>query len=349
MKTNTDEMDIRDVATPELASHFRKANATLAADNNRLRAMLGERQEMAAGVAAAVVAAPPYKPFVYNSTRKKSASIACLKLSDWHIGEVVSASETEGFGKFNWQIAQELIHSITQDFLKWINTSRASVSIDRLVIFAEGDFISGDIHEELKVTNEFPTPVQTANAGLLLGEVIRALSSHFKSTLVSMVAADNHSRQKKKPQAKEKSLNSFGWLVQVIARQYLAKCARVDFQIAEGMSQVVEVGSYKVLTEHGDTIKGWAGFPYYGFGRRHGREAERRMNTDKGFHFWSLGHFHVPAVINGKWFVNGSLSGTSEFDHGQGREAKPAQVGFLMGPHGVYNWVPFSGSSPSKA
>jgi hypothetical protein len=68
------------------------------------------------------------------------------------------------------------------------------------------------------------------------------------------------------------------------------------------------------------------------------------MINGKGFHYWSTAHFHTPFFLENRHIGNGSLSGTSEFDHSQGRHAKPCQVAFLVHPkHHVFNFIPFIG------
>lgn len=130
-------------------------------------------------------------------------------------------------------------------------------------------------------------------------------------------------------------------LVHIIANERASKCQNVRTVQSDGIKLLADVNGKKFLLEHGSDIKGWAGFPYYGMGRMKGREAARRMNTRRGFDYSVMGHFHVPAVIEGSMLVNGSLSGTSELDHAQGRHADPAQVAFLVHPHhGVFNWTP---------
>jgi len=310
----------------------------------RLQAKIGESEEFARETAAAIVAAEPFKPYhVQTASRNLPVVSAAIKLSDWHIGERTLARETEGFGRFNYAIAENRIFTIIGDFLKWVEIQRKAYRIQHCIVFCEGDYISGNIHEELRVTNEFPLPQQTAKAGLLLGEVIRRISGCFETVDVSLVGADNHGRLNPKPQAKQKTTNSMSYLVHMLTIQALVRCQNIRFHEATGMKSLVKVDHFKVLSEHGDTIKGWAGLPYYGFSRMIGKEAKRRMNTSRGFHYWSIDHFHVPCVIEGNILVNGSLSGTSEFDHSQGRHAVPSQVAFLIGQHGVFNWVPFTG------
>lgn len=310
----------------------------------KLREQLGNHQEFAESVCAAVVAADPLPVFKYASPKSSNPVVACIKFSDWHIGEVIESSEVEGFNTYNWQVAQERITGIVQAFLGWVDVQRAAYRIDKCVIFGEGDYISGDIHGELLATNEFPMPVQTAKAGTLLGEMFRIICGHFKEVEVLLVGADNHGRLQKKPQAKQKTSNNMSYLVHEMALAYAARCSNLKPFVSTGAKLLHAVNGQKFLIEHGDTVRGWAGLPFYGFSRVVGRESTRRMNTDKGFDYWSIGHFHVPNFIENRILVNGSLSGTSEFDHLCGRHAKPAQVAFLVHQkHGIFNLVPFHG------
>jgi hypothetical protein len=325
--------------------HLRNRVGQLTTECSELRRQIGRQQELAEEVAAAVNVAEPQPKFLYTKAQKQGTPmVPALKLSDWHIGEVVNPGEIENINSYNLEIARQRMFHIISSFLNWVEVQRKFYVIEECVLLCEGDYISGDIHQELMVTNEFPLPVQTAHAGYLLGEVIRRVAGHFKRVKVVLVGADNHGRLQKKPQGKQKSANNMSYLVHTIAQTYVQKSHNLRFEVAEAMKHLTTVGGWKFLVEHGDTVKGWAGFPYYGMGRVVGREARRRMNTDRGFHYWSIGHFHVPCVIEGNMLVNGSLSGTSEFDHSVARQAAPSQVAFMMHPkHGMFNWTPFLG------
>ena len=327
------------------ALHLRKQIREHESTIKKLRSELGSQQEFAQQVCASVVAAEPFPPFKYRTPGKSEKPIAAvLKLSDWHIGEVIQSAEVEDFNSFNWTIAQARIYGIVEAFLEWIEVQRSSYRIDKCYIFGEGDYVSGDIHGELLATNEFPLPEQTAKAGQLLGEVFRIICPRFKEVEAMLVGADNHGRLQKKPQGKQKTSNNMSYLVHALAISIAERCANLKPTVAKGAKLHCDVNGKKFLIEHGDNIRGQMGIPYYGFARLLGKEATRRMNTDAGFDYLSIAHFHVPAIIEMRTIVNGSLSGTTEFDHGQGRHARPAQVAFLVHPkHGIFNWVPFHG------
>ena len=292
-------------------------------------------------VKRAVTALDPRPRVPFVSKKSSSPITAVIKFSDFHIGDVISAEETEGFGKYNWTIAQERAQFIVDSFLHWIKTQRSGYSIEKCVILCEGDFISGDIHQELTATAEFPVPVQTAKAGQLLGWLFDRIAEHFAEVEIVEVGADNHSRLVRKPQCKQKASNSLSHLVYEIADSFIAKNPRVRIFRADGMKMIHEINGYRFLIEHGDVIKAFSGTPYYSMEREKAREAVKRMHVG-GFHYQSIAHWHCPALINGTIIVNGSLCGTSEYDASQGRHAPPAQVAFLVGRHGLFNFVPFT-------
>lgn len=328
-------------------AHLRAKNTQLESQVDSFQEARGAQKELALEIQQAVRAAEPYpkkqRPIAKKENKAGQAVVPVLLFSDWHIGEVTRKEETEGFGEFNWSIARKRVFYTVEKFLSWVETHRRAFKIEEAVVLGIGDYVSGDIHRELSVTNEFPVPVQAANAGLLLGEAVRRIAQEFERVRFFGVGADNHGRLTRKPQAKQKSTNSFSFLVHAIARQALGKHTNVSFYESEGAKKIVNVAGKKLLVEHGDSFaRSWMGVPYYGFERARGREAARRMGRDRDleFDYIILGHFHVPAVLSGNILVNGSLSGTSEFDHLAGRHALPAQVSFFIHPvHGIFDWV----------
>jgi len=309
-----------------------------------LRKSLGEQREIADQIGSAVAAFEPYKRVPYKVPAKSDSTIIpVLKLSDWHIGEIINPAETEGFGYYDWEVAQRRALYVADKFIEWVNVMRHAYRIDEVRVFREGDFVSGDIHSELTITNEFPAPVAAVKAGFLLAEVVSRISAHFSTVICEGVEADNHGRMNPKPQAKQKSQNNWCYVTAALAEEVLKKHGNVEFRRTEGMKHLANVGGKKFLVMHGDGIKSSLGIPYYGLERDRAREATRRMNTDKGFDYVSHGHYHCFAVVSGNIIGNGSLSGTTEFDHSCGRHAMPTQVAFLVHPkHGVFNLVPFT-------
>jgi hypothetical protein len=174
-------------------AHLRQENARLQSDILRLHRESGGRQLLAQVIRETVKKLEPLPPVAYRVPKKlhSDAKMAVvLKLSDWQIGEVIRAEETERFGVFNWKIAQERIGEIVRKVIGWTATHRMAFNIPHLYVFCEQDFISGDIHDELKVTNEFPSPVQSVRARQLLAKTIATLAPYFPEVHVCQVGGE---------------------------------------------------------------------------------------------------------------------------------------------------------------
>lgn len=307
----------------------------------------------------AVEALEPLPPAKYTEGQASDSEIAAVfKASDWHIGAVTNAWETEGFGQFNWALAQERVNYMAQKFLGWVETHRKSFKIPKLYILSEGDMVSGGIHYELDVTNEFPVPVQAVKAGGLLAQFVGTLAPHFKEVHFSQINIDNHSRLTRKLQFAQGGENSWQYVVHELANAKLAKHGNINTLTAGGIRQIVDVNGIKILTEHGHEVKAFLGTPYYGLDRLRGKEASKRMQAmlererneslsafqkEIGFDYMSIAHWHVPAVLGNTILINGCLPGTTEYDHAYGRSAKPSQVSFLVHPkYGMFDWTPWT-------
>ena len=303
----------------------------------------GKVAEYLAQVKTAVQALDPLPevPFILpDRHRSKTPITVVLHRTDWHVGEVNDPKGTDGWGGYNWQIAQDrVLGQLTPAFLEWLDTQRSGYNIKDLVILDTGDFISGDIHQELLVTNEFPMPVQTAKAGQLLAQMTAELAPHFEKITVHQIGADNHSRLTKKPQAAQKSLNSMSYLVYEIHNALVEKHTNIVNLRAEGIKELVTIGNYNFLVEHGDSVKSWMSLPAYGIEREAAREAKRRMFNGKGYHYIVIGHFHT--AFFGDLIMGGCLGGTTAFDHQCGRVAQPTQTAWLVGKRGSFGFVPF--------
>jgi hypothetical protein len=75
-------------------------------------------------------------------------------LSDTHFDEVVNPDEMEGLNAYNREIAMMRLEKWTQNVIKMARHYLSGVNYDGVVLILGGDIFSGDIHEELALTNE---------------------------------------------------------------------------------------------------------------------------------------------------------------------------------------------------
>lgn len=282
---------------------------------------------------------------------KGSPVVPVMHLTDIHMGAVQEPNEIEGFNAYSPDIAKERAIDFTSRWLKWVKYQTKAYNIKDAVVLITGDLISGDIHEELKVTNAYPTPVQVAEASMLVAEMISIIAPYFKNVTVHFVSEDNHSRLTKKPQAKEAGLNSLNYLVGVMIQAHLALLSNVKMNIYPMLEKVVEVNDRLYLLSHGHNVRGWMGMPWYGIERKVGKEAQARMQIimqefEKartiGFHKYVFGHFHTP-IDTPLYSCGSSLQGTDAYDHQVGRYAQPGQSAWLVhSRNGDFNRINFN-------
>ena len=279
-----------------------------------------------------------------------SPCVAVMRISDGHMGSVQMPDEIEGFGEFNPELCRSRQIDYAQRYCKWVDVHRTGYQIDEVAVIVTGDLISGDIHEELRVTNAFPTPVQCVRAAEVLVEQIRIVASDFAKVTVHFLVEDNHARLTKKPQAKEAGYNSLNYVVGKLAEMYLSQIANVEFNIYPQFEKVVHVLNRQYLISHGHGIRGWMGVPWYGIERHVGKEAQSRLQIimndvtrakDVGFHKYIFGHLHTYFETE-MYSCCPSVSGTDAYDHKNGRHGDPGQSGWLVHPkYAEFNWINF--------
>jgi len=297
----------------------------------------------------------PPKPWNIKIDKKGKSKVAAIFLcGDLHTGEVTDPRQVEDFGMFNYEILKARQRRYAEKALKYIEVQRAGYQIDTAYVCILGDTISGDIHDELIRTNDFPPPVQAICAGRVLTNFISSLSAAFSKVVINAVAGSNHARLTKRYQFKGGAINSFDFVSYEHAKALLAKHENVEFNILPAKKQVVNIEGYRVLMAHGDHIKAWLGIPHYGWQRDWAREATRRLEMMQeylrqdlpipdaaGLDYGFGAHFHEPWVNRHYRQVhNGAMSGTNEYDHAAGRFAYPSQTTLLISKkHGIFSDV----------
>lgn len=285
------------------------------------------------------------------SIKEHSECVAVMHISDVHMGTVQEADEIENFNEYSPEIAESRCMDYVHKSLEWVEMHRLAYPIPKLAVIVTGDLISGDIHDELKITNAYPSPVQVVVAGNLLARQIMYMAPHFESVDVHFLVADNHARLTKKPQAKEEGYNSLNYIVGMIAMQYLKDVENINFNIYPQYEKVIQVLNRNYLIMHGHNIRGWMGIPWYSIERKIAKESTARMGlmldeyfnkrNEIGFHKLVFGHFHQP-MDHPLYTCSGSVQGTDAYDHKDGRYAKPSQSAWMVHPkYGEFDKINF--------
>ena len=243
----------------------------------------------------------------------KSAATLVVMLSDTHFDEVVNPDEMEGLNAYNREIAVQRLERWTQNVVKLARHYLAGVKYDGLVLILGGDIFTGDIHEELSITNE-----DTMIGSLLfwseqLAASIDLLAAEFgKVHVVSVVG--NHGRTTRKPRMKQRVRTNFDWLLAKVVERHFGKDQRVTFTVPESADALIRIYDHGHLITHGDQVSGGGGIGgiYPPIMRMRARKHQRYMQTGNQFATLWLGHWHqyisTPSMI-----VNGSMKGYDEY------------------------------------
>jgi len=328
----------------------------------QLKRTLGRALEVRDVLASAAKTMTPPPRWRARSRKSRPVVEMLVLFGDLHIGERIDPKETEDWGRYNYAIAERRTARYLGCLTRWADVLRAGYRIDRCTVVCLGDMISGDIHEELRRTNEFPPPVQAVAAGRLLAALVSGLAGRFRSVRVYGVSGSNHSRLSKRYQFKGGTLNSFDFVAYEHARALLTAHRNVQLRILPAKKHTVRIAGFWFLCGHGDHVRAWMGISWYGIERDLGREAKRRLERlmeqlrrelpVEGMMDYGLGaHWHTPFVgPSFKYLVNGSLSGTNEYDHSSGRHAPPQQVAALISPkHGLFGPISWRLDTPEEA
>ena len=284
------------------------------------------------------------EPPVWLTKSGKAGFRGCpmLMCSDWHYGEVVRRQEVGGVNTFNSKVAAERIKRLTHTViaLAYEHMGRAETVYPGIVVMLGGDMLSGDIHDELKDTND-RTPHQAVNdLTSLIAAMLGTFADKFGKVFVPCVVG-NHGRGTMKPRMKSRIFTSFEWNIYVNLERHFLNDPRIQFSIPEETDVFFRVYNHRFLLTHGDSlgVRGGDGIigsvgPIMRGAIKVGR-SEAQIGRD--FDTIIMGHWHqyltLPGII-----VNNSLKGYDEFARLALRApySRPSQALWFVHPqHGI--------------
>jgi hypothetical protein len=347
-------------ADPVQAAEERTARTReLAREREQLQAVAGERsfraylEAIVAKVAPTIDAPPRYRE--PKPTSQAVSESLILLLSDWHAYEVVRKERVLDLNEYNADVmagrAYRVIHGVRSIAQKM---RAGGWRFPKLVVAANGDMISGTIHE-VERHSDAPNVIQAAiGCGLLLAQSLRDLAAVFEDVTVYGTSG-NHGRLPDHKRVSQKDPSrSWDYLIYSIARQSLAGVKNVKFVLPDSYAVVYEVEGWRVYQGHGHDIKSWQSIPFYGISRAATGLNALRVAAGSPIHYFLFSHFHNPGSITApgsEYFVNGSLIGGTEYAvNGLGRADRPCQ--WLLGvhrDHGVTHRWPVYADGPGPS
>lgn len=269
--------------------------------------------EELAGIRAVEVTPPDWAAPVASKTR--GHSVIGMLVSDVHMGEVIRAEEIIGINAFDPEICRRRLRRYFGAVCEVGNRWASDTVCDGAMLALAGDLISGDIHEELRITNALTAHEQVRAVVEEVVAGIGALLDAFGKVHVIGVPG-NHGRTTIKPTAKLYSRLSYDTLVVSMVADRFRDNARVTFQFGESKDQITPVYGRNVLTTHGDKIgtKGGMGFagPLLPIVRGSKKIEAQQASIGRRADLIQFGHYHTtgnPGCV----LSNGSVPGYSEY------------------------------------
>lgn len=311
----------------------------------QLREMSKQNQKLIAESARAgdvaeivqkIAVAPSTPPKWVSKKPKKKADTAIITaiLSDCHFDEVVLPEQVNYVNGYNRNIATMRLQQFFQNTIKLSNDYINGIKVEGLVLGLLGDMVSGNIHEELKETNE-ETIIDTC---LYYADHIIAgidlLLEHFPKIFIPCVVG-NHGRMDRKPKHKNRAKESFDYLIYNLVARAFQNTKEVTFGISEGADYRYTVYDTRYQVTHGDQFRGGGGIagllsPLM-IGDHRKRKREQAVGTP--YDYLVMGHWHQLAHFKGI-IVNGSLKGYDEYAANSNFDFEPPQQAlWLTDPH----------------
>lgn len=276
---------------------------------------------------------PDWKPAkVKIPAGGKTPQELVLLYSDLHGAEVVTSEGTRGINEYNWDVMTDRMATIQRATLS--HAKHVGFPVSKLHIHMLGDMLSGDIHEELAITNDRPLAEALVDLAYEHVPWLLSFAEEFPHIHVAGVPG-NHPRRSKKPSFKEAS-NNADWLFYQMIAALLKGHPQFTFDFPRGSFNVQMIcDRWRSLLMHGDGIRStMPGVPWGGVIRRV-TTLEAQFNAARQpLDYVEMGHFHTTNSLDGihaRTFVNGSVKGADEYslaNFGSGRDAEQTLLSF---------------------
>lgn len=265
--------------------------------------------------------------------RAKSAvhyGIVNLVLSDLHLDEIVRPDEVGQVNAYNRIIAESRLRRTAEQTIEVARDYLTGIKYEGATIWLAGDVFSGNIHEELKQTNETPIMASFDYWVDPMVAALKMLAEEF-GQLHLPGCVGNHGRNTYRPIMKNRVRDNFDWLFYRILAREFAGDPRVSFQLPETTDVSVTQYDTRFLMTHGDQFRGGSGISGIQTPLALGdfKKSKRQMAVDAPYDYMVIGHFHqymhLPRIV-----VNGSLKGYDEYASISNFGFEPPQQAFWV-------------------
>ena len=268
-----------------------------------------------------------------------SPGMPMLVASDFQWGEVIRAPEIDGFNDFNIEVAHRRYKVLISKTIDLSFKHMVRPNYPGIIYWRLGDMVSGDIHQELRETNEMGSIAAVLDLTSYEVAGIKELQKAFGRVYVVSVPG-NHGRTTIKPFAKRFVETNYDYLSGIMLEREFKSDPNVTFYSPLSGDAIVNVFGYKVLGTHGDRIGSRGGEGFIGPAATIARGMKKCVDYYAGLgqtiDYQLIGHFHTSLELEYGW-ANGSLPGYGEYPKSFRMKPQPPSqwLLFVHPNHGV--------------
>lgn len=287
------------------ADYLLKKYNELQRENIRLQEQLNETLGM--------IETPPEIPDWVDEKSDNSQNIPVLMVSDFHYGENVNPNEVPDGNCYSPSVANARWDRLINRTIQKTRTKGKPVK--GMVVCFLGDDVSGDIHDELKETNN-KTPLDACLD--VAGQKIKMLEAFIKEYghvwVISVMG--NHGRTNKKPQSKGLAEHNYDSLINATVQQHFKSNRNIQFYSPKSGEAYFELYGNNFLATHGDRIGSRGGQGFIGcsatIARGQHKTRQSYAQIGKPIDWLLIGHFHTPMLLE-HTIANGTTVGYSQY------------------------------------
>lgn len=282
----------------------------------------------------------PMPAIISKKMGKNTPQSAVLLLSDCHVGQVIPANQTLGFGGYDFPTFLARLKFL-EDAVISIQRDHTTAFTEELVVCLGGDLIDGALAHGAEAKQRSTLFTQWFSAGHALAQFLRALTPHFPKIRVYNTVG-NHPRWG--TQHKMPTHNRYSNL-DLFLTAYVESLTRdlktIDWHFDQQPSALFDVQGFRFQLLHGDTMRGGdkaLGVPNHAIGRLISANAQLfEKHGETAPHYVLMGHFHREIVLptaKGAVLVNGGFPGIDGFGLASNFSAvSPSQIFFYVHPN----------------
>lgn len=266
-----------------------------------------------------------------DGQRHKAAGL--LHLSDLHAGEVVRADEIGGLNEYDPEIFKRRIRRLFSSTIQILPRWSADCDLAGIVVAANGDLISGQIHAELRETNAITSHEQVY---LVVDEIcagIGKLADAFGSVF-AVFTPGNHGRTTEKTHAKRTSALSYDTMIGEQVRRHFERDKRVSVYVAPGPDAVYPLLGWTIAQSHGDALGSGGGRGFAGAALPIARGTKtlewQAARVRRHYDIILTAHYHTKSNPSGDAYGNGSVVGYNEYANRIRAGIEPPQQWLLL-------------------